>query len=94
MKTHSITENEVERVTKNHRGVFSTGLNEIPDCVVKQGKDFIKKPSSCAYNVSFESGIFPCWLNMAGVKLLVRTVDTDTTHRIMDQYPFCLLLIF
>jgi hypothetical protein len=39
-----VTENEVECVTKNLKGIFSAGYDEIPDHLVKQCIKFIKKP--------------------------------------------------
>jgi hypothetical protein len=56
--TYPVTENEVECVTKNLKGNFSAGYNEIPDCLVKQYIKLIKKPLSRIYNAYFESVIF------------------------------------
>jgi hypothetical protein len=43
------------------------------------------------YNVSFESGIFPDWLNRAGVIPLVKTSDTGN---IQNYRPVFLLPCF
>jgi hypothetical protein len=57
-------------VTKNLKGIFCAGCNEIPDHLDQQCIKLIKKPLSHIYDASFESGILPCRLKMAKVKPL------------------------
>jgi hypothetical protein len=38
-----VTEIEVEKVTKNLKSKFSSGVDEVPDHVVKQCVEYIKK---------------------------------------------------
>lgn len=65
-----VTGTEVECMTKNLKDTFSAGYDQIPECLVKQCTDFIKKRLSHIYNASFESGIFLDRLKMAKLKLL------------------------
>jgi hypothetical protein len=71
----AVTENEVGCVTKNLKGNFSAGYDEIPDHLVKQSIKLIKKCLSHIYNASFESGIFPDRLKIATVKSLYEKGD-------------------
>ena len=45
-----ITENEVEKVAKGLKDISSAGIDEIPDCVVKQCITQLKKPLTNIYN--------------------------------------------
>jgi hypothetical protein len=64
------TENEIECVTKRLKGKCSAGFDEIPEFLVKQCIQNIKKPLAHIYNASFNSGIFPDRLKIAKVKRL------------------------
>jgi hypothetical protein len=62
-----ITENEVVEVAKRLKNKFATESDDIPDYVVKQCIDYLKKPLTDIYNSSLESGIFPKQLKIAKV---------------------------
>ena len=62
-----ITENEVTKVAKSLKNKFVTGNDDIPDYIVKQCIDYLKKPLTDIYYASLESGIFPDQLKIAKV---------------------------
>ena len=62
-----VTENEVVEVAKSLKNKFATGNDDIPDYIVKQCIDYLKKPLTDIYNASLESGIFPDQLKIAKV---------------------------
>jgi hypothetical protein len=65
-----VTEIEVGKATKNLKGKFSSGIDEVPGHVVRQFIEYIKKPLAHIYNVSLQSGTFPDKLKLARVKPL------------------------
>jgi hypothetical protein len=86
-----VTENEVEGVTKNLKGNFSAGYDEIPEFLVKQCIKYIKKPLSNIYNASFETCIFPDRLKIVKVKPLYKKGDI---HDVKNYKPTSLLSVF
>jgi predicted outer membrane repeat protein len=86
-----VTEMEVEKVVKDFKGKLSAGVDEVPDYVVKQCIQFIKKPLVNIYNASLESGIFPDQLKIARVKPLHKKGDTKN---IQNYRPISLLSVF
>lgn len=62
-----ITENEVVKVAKSLKNKFTSGSDDIPDYVVKQCIDYLKKPLTDIYNSSLGLGIFPKQLKIAKV---------------------------
>lgn len=65
-----MTENEVKCVTKNLKGKFSAGSDEIPE--VKQCINHSKKLLTHIYNTSHKSSIFPGRLEIDEVKPLYK----------------------
>jgi potassium voltage-gated channel Eag-related subfamily H protein 8 len=63
----SLTEEEVLNVTIKLKGKFSAGYNEIPEKIVKQSIQFIKKPLTFIFNLSICSGTFPNLMKIAKV---------------------------
>jgi len=63
----SNTENEVEKVAKGLKDKSSAGIDELPDCVLKQYIMQLKKPLTNIYNASLESRIFPDQLKISKV---------------------------
>jgi len=55
----------------------SAGIDEIPDCIVKQCIQLLKKPLTNIYNASLESGIFPDQLKIARVSPLHQKGDKN-----------------
>jgi hypothetical protein len=55
----SITEIEAEEVTKNFKGKYFAGVNQIPDYVIKKGIEAIKNPLTHICKAFIEFGIFP-----------------------------------
>jgi hypothetical protein len=51
-----ITEDEVLNVTHKLEGRFSADCDEIPEKIVKESIQFIKKPQTFIFNISLCSG--------------------------------------
>ena len=86
-----VTESEVEKVAEGLKNKFLTGIDEIPDYVVKQCIKMLKKPLANIYNASIESGIFPDQLKIAEVIPLYKKGDT---RDIQNYRPIALLSVF
>jgi hypothetical protein len=69
-------ENEVVCVTRSLKGKLSAGFVEIPEYLVKQCTENIKKPLAHIYNACFKSDIIPDRLKIGKVKLLYKKGDT------------------
>jgi hypothetical protein len=63
-----VTEEEVLKVNSTLKGKFSAGYDEIPDNIVKQCIQFIKKPLTFIFNLSLCSGISPNQMMIAKVR--------------------------
>ena len=50
----AVTENGLGKVVKDLKKISSAGIDEIPDCIVKQCIQLPKKPLSNIYNASLE----------------------------------------
>jgi hypothetical protein len=50
---------------KHLKGTFSSGIDEVPDHLIKQCTENIKKPLTPIYNVTLQSGTFPDRLKLA-----------------------------
>jgi hypothetical protein len=53
-----VTEIEAEEVTKNFKGKYSVGINQISDYVIKKCIEAIKNPLAHICNAFIELGIF------------------------------------
>jgi hypothetical protein len=54
-----VTEDEVQNVVSKLKGKFSAGYDEIPEKLVKECIQFIKKALTFILNISLYSGTFP-----------------------------------
>ena len=61
----TVTENKVECATKTFKSRLSLHCDEIPENVVKQCINYIKKHLAHIYNASFDSSIVPNRLEIA-----------------------------
>jgi hypothetical protein len=86
-----VTENEIECTTKSLKGKFSAGVDEVPEYIVKQCIQHIKKPLAHIYNASFNSGTFPERLKIAQVKPLYKKGDI---HDVQNYRPISVLSVF
>jgi hypothetical protein len=86
-----ITENEVAKVAKRLKNKFATGNDDIPDYMVKQCIDYLKKPLTDIYNASLESGIFPDQLKIAKV---IPVHKKGNTRDINNYRPIASLSVF
>jgi hypothetical protein len=59
---------EVQKVTSKLKGKFSVGYDEIPEMIVKQCTQFIKKPLTFIFNLSLCCGTFPNLMKIAKVR--------------------------
>jgi len=79
-----VMENEVECVTRSLKGKLSAGFVEIPEYLVKQCTENIKKPLAHIYKACFKSGIIPDRLKICKVKLLYKKGDI---HNVQTYRP-------
>jgi hypothetical protein len=83
-----VTEEEVLTVTSKLKGKVSAGYNEIPDNIVKQCIQFIKKPLTFIFNLSLCSGIGPNQMKIAKVWPIYKKGRKEKSATI-DQFQFC-----
>jgi hypothetical protein len=62
-------------VTKSLKGKSSAGFDDIPESLVNQCIQYIKKPLTHIYNISFKSDTVPDRLKTAKVKPLYKKRD-------------------
>ena len=86
-----ITEFEVVKVAKGLKNKLASGFDDIPDLVVKQCKDHLKKPLTNIFNSSLESGIFPELLKIAKVILVHKK---GNVRNINNYRPIASLSVF
>jgi hypothetical protein len=63
-----ITEGEIVTVVSRLKGKASAGADEIPDFIVKECIEFIKKPLNFIFNKSINQGVFPDSLKIANIR--------------------------
>ena len=81
-------EEEVKSLTKALKGKYSVGYDDIPECIVKQCIQLVKKPLTHIYNVSLNSGVFPHESKIAKMEI-------GMIFRFISQYqyyPFFLII--
>jgi hypothetical protein len=83
-----VTESEIECVTKSLKGKSSPGFDDIPESLVKQCIQYIKKPLTHIHNISFKSGTVPDRLKIAKVKPLFKKGDI---HDVQNYRPISTL---
>jgi hypothetical protein len=86
-----VTEEEVLMVTSKLKGKFSAGYDEIPDNMVKQCIQFIKKPLTFIFNLSLCSGIFPNQVNIAKVRPIYKN---GRKEEVSNYRPISILPVF
>jgi hypothetical protein len=84
-------EEEVKSLTKGLNDKHSVGYNDIPECIVKQCIQLVKKPLTHNYNVSLNSGVFPNESKTAKAKPLYKKEDM---YNIQNYRPISALSIF
>jgi hypothetical protein len=89
MFTFPLTVTEIEEVTKNFRGKYSAGIDEIPDYGVNKCTGAIKKLLAHIWNASLESGAFPDILKIAKVKLLHKKGDKSNMQNYRPISRLC-----
>jgi hypothetical protein len=83
-----LTEYEVLNVTGKLKGKFSAGWLEIPERLLKESIQYIKKPLTFIFNISLGSGTFPNLMMIAKVSLFLKKKG-NKKFPIIDQLQFC-----
>jgi hypothetical protein len=86
-----VTEEEVLQVTSKLKTKTSAGYDEIPDMIVKQCIQFIKKPLTFIFNLSLSSGIFPDQMKIAKVRPIFKK---GQKQNIANYRPISILSVF
>ena len=81
----------MESLTKGLKGKHSAGYDDIPERIVKQCIELVRKPLTHIYNVSLNSGVFPNEWKTAKVKPLYKKGDR---YDIQNYSPISVLSIF
>jgi hypothetical protein len=77
---YPVTEEEVISPTKSLKGKPTSGVDDIPDNLVKQCIHLIKGPLSHIYSLSLKSGVFPDLWKTAEVKPLHKKGEKSDMH--------------
>jgi hypothetical protein len=88
-----ITEDDVQNLVSKLKGKFSAGYDEIPEKLVKECIQFIKKPLTFIFNISLCSGTFPNLMKIAKVRPIYKK-EENKKFPITDQYQFCQFFFF
>jgi len=86
-----VTEEEVVSLTKKLKNKITAGYDDIPESLVKQCIQLIKKPLTFIYNLSLSSGVFPDEWKTAIVKPLYKKGDR---YDIQNYRPISLISVF
>jgi hypothetical protein len=86
-----VTENEIVKVAKSLKNKFATGSDGIPDYVINQSIDYLKKPLTSIYNLSLEAGVFPEQLKIAKI---IPVHKKGNTRDINNYRPTASLSVF
>ena len=86
-----VTEFEVVKVAKGLKNKLASGFDDIPDLVVKQCIDHLKKPLTNIFSSSLEAGIFPELLKIAKVILVHKK---GNVRNINNYRPIASLSVF
>jgi hypothetical protein len=77
---YPVTEEEVIRLTKSLKGKPTSGVDDVPEYLVKQCIHLIKGPLSHIYSLSLNSGVFRDSSKTAKVKPLHKKGDKSDMH--------------
>jgi hypothetical protein len=81
----SVAEEEVVRLTMRLKNKTTAGYDDVPESLVKQCIQLIKKPLTYIYNLSLSSGVFPDEWEKAIVKPLHKK-EIGMIFKIIDPY--------
>jgi len=79
-----ITEIEIENIISKLKGKYSAGFDEIPEVLVKHCSQYIIKPLTVVFNLSFKHGIFPDMMKIAKI-IPFSKKEINGTFGIIDQ---------
>jgi hypothetical protein len=88
---YPVTEEEVISLTKSLKGKPISGVDDIPENLVKQCIHLIKGPLSHIYNLSLNSSVFPDLWETAKVKPLHKKGDKNDMH---NYRPISIIPVF
>jgi hypothetical protein len=83
-----ITEDEVLKVTSELNSKFSAGYDEIPEKLVKESIQFIKKPLPFIFNISLCSGTFQNCNEDSKSLAYSQKKERNKKFPIIDQFQF------
>jgi hypothetical protein len=81
----------MKSLIKSLKGKHSVSYDVIPECIVKQCIQLVKKPLTHIYNVSWNSGVFPNDSKIAKVKPLYKK---GARYDIQNYRPISVLSVF
>jgi hypothetical protein len=88
---YPVTEEEVISLTKSLKGKTTSGVDDIPENLVKQCIHVTKGPFSHVYNLSLNSGVFPDLQKTAEVKPQHKKGDKNDMH---NYRPISIIPVF
>ena len=86
-----VSEKEIAKAVKKFDGKYTSGFDDVMECIVKKCVQFIKKPLTDICNASFASGTFPDRLKIAIIKPLHKKGNTE---EVQNYRPTSLLSVF
>jgi potassium voltage-gated channel Eag-related subfamily H protein 8 len=86
-----VTENEVVKVTRSLKNKCATGSDDIPDYVIKQSIEYLKKPLTSKYSSLLEAGVFREQLKIAKI---IPVHKKGNTRNINNYRPLASLSVF
>ena len=78
-------------MARSLKNKFATGSDDIPDYVIKQSIEYLKKPLTSIYNSSLEAGVFPEQLKTAKITPVHKK---GNTRDINNYRPIASLSVF
>ena len=85
-----ITSNDVERCLKGIRRLKSTGLDDLPPCLLKDSVSVISLPLACIINILLSTGVFPSQWKNARIVPVHKSGSTSSVgnYRPISMLPF------
>ena len=91
MFVHPVIEDELNQVLNKLNCKSTTGFDQIPEFLVKECSQYIKKPLIFIFNVSIHQGIFPDLMKIAKIRPIFKEGDRYDSS---NYRPISILSIF
>ena len=75
MFVYPVTEDELNRVVSKLQGKSATGFDQIPEFLVKECIQYIKKPLIFIFNISINQSIFTDLMKIAKIRPIFKKGD-------------------